>query len=690
MKRIFGAIIFLFVSHVVSATGSQGNQVDLNQLLEFDLFQLSQVTVSVASGFEQLLAKAPSVVTIITANDIENMGARDLDEVLSAVPGLHVSYLRTRQIYTMRGISTSSNSEVLVLVNGIRLNNAQTGGFGFLWSGLPVNSIARIEVIRGPGAAIYGADAFAGVINIITKQVDDIEGTEVGTRIGQFNTRDGWLLHGKNWHNFAVVAMFEYNQTDGHDEIIEADNQTRWDNVFGTDASHAPGAFNGDRQTYNLILDLSHDKWRLRMGGHLGRDNGMGVGAVDALDPNGYFDDERFNADLTYQDKQLVENWELTAQLHYLHRAFDGNYYLYPPGAFGGLFPVGQINQITAAERRSGMTLAGIYSGMDKHLIRLGAGYAYEDLYETTDKRNYGLDPVTGEFVPPTLTLTDFTETDVAYSPEASRESWYVFAHDTWTLNSTWQLTTGIRYDNYSDFGSVTNPRLGLVWSVTPSLATKLLYGRVFRAPAFNETTVDGDKLEPETLQSWELVFDYRTTKDFYSTLNLFTYKIEDKISPVITQRPFTREWKGQGLELEMSWFFSRFSRLTFNYAYQNSEDSTEDSPLATAPNHQAYLHADWAFWQLWSVHGQVHWAADWENIVTETTVASPTIKVDDYLTLDLMLRRKDSLGSHTSFSFGVRNILDEDVLFPTEAELIPHGYPQAGRNFFAEFRYYF
>ena len=137
--------------------------------------------VSIATGSAQPLRRAPSVATVITAEDIQALGAFDLDEVLETVPGLHVSRSPVvySPIYVIRGIrSTVVNPEVLMLVNGIPLTAAYGGDRGLNWGGWPVENIARIEVIRGPGSALYGADAFSGVINIITKTSADIKDTQ--------------------------------------------------------------------------------------------------------------------------------------------------------------------------------------------------------------------------------------------------------------------------------------------------------------------------------------------------------------------------------------------------------------------------------------------------------------------------------------------------------------------------------
>ena len=130
-----------------------------------------KASVSIATGGKQAISKAPSVATVITAEDIKAMGATDLDQVMETVPGVHVS--RTNNYassYQIRGIvGNPSNPQVLMLQNGISMTTLYRGDKGGNWGGLPLENVARIEIIRGPGSALYGADAFSGVITLITK-----------------------------------------------------------------------------------------------------------------------------------------------------------------------------------------------------------------------------------------------------------------------------------------------------------------------------------------------------------------------------------------------------------------------------------------------------------------------------------------------------------------------------------------
>ena len=106
--------------------------------------------ISIATGRLTPINKAPAVATVITAKDIKAIGATDLDEVLETVPGLHVArnFIGYNPVYTFRGIYSDTNPQVLMLVNGIPITNLFLGDRNQIWGGMPVEDIARIEIIQ--------------------------------------------------------------------------------------------------------------------------------------------------------------------------------------------------------------------------------------------------------------------------------------------------------------------------------------------------------------------------------------------------------------------------------------------------------------------------------------------------------------------------------------------------------------
>jgi iron complex outermembrane receptor protein len=227
-----------------------------------------KATISLATGSKQSLRRAPSVATVITAEDIAAMGATDLDEVMETLPGVHVSANnRYFSQYQIRGIGAGqTNPQVLILQNGIPMNTLYRGDKGQAWANMPLENVARIEVIRGPGSALYGADAFAGVVNIITKTAADMAGTQFGVRAGSFKSRDAWVQHGGKWGAVDVAAYVRVGSTDGMREIISKDAQSARDAATGTRVSLAPGPVSLRYDAVDAALDLAYGKWRLRAG----------------------------------------------------------------------------------------------------------------------------------------------------------------------------------------------------------------------------------------------------------------------------------------------------------------------------------------------------------------------------------------------------------------------------------------
>jgi outer membrane receptor protein involved in Fe transport len=693
------------LKYLTSLTLDELYEVEIKLDDVFDVFDglVKTKPVTIATGAKQSAARAPAVTSVITAQDIEAIGATDLDEVLETVPGLHVMRNNPyRPIYTIRGIFSEYNPEVLMLINGVSINTLYLGDRGIAWGGMPVNAISHVEVIRGPGSAVYGADAFAGVINVVTKTASEIAGTETGGRIGTFNTREGWLVHGSTWKGIEVASSVEYRTTDGQNSQVEADAQTLYDQVFHTQKSFAPGSVNTGTENIDARIDLKKGSWQLR-GGYQGRQHaGTGVGLAQALDPLGYADSRRLNADLTYA-RQLGSHWELTHQLSYLNVSYDAHYVFFPAGAFGGAYPDGYIGNPGASERHLRWDSFAFYSGFKKHLLRLGAGYYNNDQYRVTETRNFGIGP-TGQPIAPGSPLVSNTDTPYVFNREAVRNNGYLSLQDVWTLTPQWELTTGIRYDTYSDFGDTINPRIALVWQPRLDFTSKLLYGRAFRAPSFSElysannpVSLGNPNLKPETMHSWELALDYQAAQNVHLATNLFTYDIEDKIvfSPDPNGKTNTARnighWQGYGTEVEVRWKMNQWSSLLANYSYTRCTDEETQYDIGHYPHHSAYLRTDWLLFPNWYLDLQTHWIIDRHREFGDTR--DP---IEDYATVDLTLRYKDIRRGHWGVALSARNLFNADAREPSLGPdsrgviNVPNDLPLAGRSYFVELRYTF
>jgi outer membrane receptor for ferrienterochelin and colicin len=657
-------------------------------------------TVSIATGSQQSLRRAPAVATVITAEDIAASGATDLDDILETVPGMHVarSAIAYEPIFVVRGIFSGQNPQILLLQNGVPMTTMFLGGKGNIWGGYPLEHVARIEIIRGPGSALYGADAYSGVINIITKTAADTPGTEVGARVGSFKSRDAWVQHGGKLGEVDVAAYLRTGTTDGFKEVIAADAQSARDKIFGTHASLAPGPVNTGHDAVDGNIDFSYDKWRLRAGYKL-RDNvETGAGVASALDPVGKTRSERITTDLSWNNPQFAKDWGTGAMISYLQykQRITTDLQLFPPGTRfpTGLFPDGMIGHPDTSERQIRMSAFATFSGLSGHVWRFGIGHDDLDLYDTATIKNYVFNaagiPV------PAGPVADYSQIQPFMLPQRRKVD-YLYAQDEWRFAQDWALTAGVRHDRYSDFGNTTNPRVAVVWDAALDLTAKLLYGQAFRAPSFNDeyginnpVQRGNPKLRPETIKTLEAAISWQARKDLQANLNVFRYSMADIIRTVPNSTPGTGatfnntgNQTGNGLELEMVWDANRSMRVMGNYSYQRSIDETTGQDAGYAPHHHVFSRADWRFSSGWLFSSQINWVADRKRAAGDTRVP-----VSDYKTVDLTLRSEHG-KANWNFSASIRNMFNADVREPSLAPgAIPNDLPVARRAFWLQATY--
>ncbi|WP_426107009.1 TonB-dependent receptor plug domain-containing protein [Massilia sp. TSP1-1-2] len=649
--------------------------------------------VTIATGSEQSLRRAPAVASVVTAQDIAAMGATDLDHILETIAGIHISRSPNQYspLYMVRGIYSAYLSQVLVLQNGIPVTSAYLNNKGNVWGGYPVEHIARIEVLRGPGSALYGSDAFAGVINIITKGPADTRGTEVGMRVGSFATRDAWVQHGGKLGPASVAVYLRAGRTHGFRSIIDADAQSRNDAIFGTRASLAGGPVNVGNDAIDGNLDISVDKWRFRAG-YKGRDNvGTGAGIANALDPVGKSKSERVTGDLSWTDANLGEGWSAGAMLAGMtyKQTTPVDYQLFPPGLRfpTGLFPNGMLGGPDFSERQLRASAFAAYAGWRGHNVRGGIGHDDLNLYDTHETRNFNY---TAGGVPVPLSQTiDFSSTNPFLFPQR-RQVDYAYVQDEWTFAPDWTVTAGVRHDHYSDFGGTTNPRGALVWDASYNLTVKLMYGRAFRAPAFIESygvanpVIRGNpNLKPETNHTLEAAISWQVRADTQLNLTIYRYAMSNIIRTVPNATPNTGatyrntgDQDGNGMELESQIKVGKDLRVTGNYSWQRSIDKATGQNAGYAPRHHAYGRADWQFARAYLVSAQL-------NVVRGRARAPGDVRkpVADYATLDLTLHSERGRGKW-DVTAALRNALNADVREPSPAPglQLPHDLPMAPR----------
>lgn len=712
LKQLFGGLVLS--TGVQTATHAQQN---IDDLIELSPAELAEIPVSIATGTTRPVSQSAAVMSVITAEQIATMGATDLHEILETVPGLHVTIqpVTGDYNYTMRGIRNETNAEVLLMMNGTRFSLPYQGTHmaGMI---VPVENIQRVEVIRGPGSAMYGADAFAGVINIVTKKAVDIDGVTVGARGGNDDTKSSWGQYGGQWQGWNVASSLQYSHNGlDPDRIIRSDAQSQIDHSLdqinpdlAANVSLAPGPMQTQNERWNAHLNLQRKHWDLGFWVFNETDAGFRAGTAEALDNKGGVNGSNYLADIRYSTEDTMQDLELQGHLSFLQADVDADIYLFPKGATLPVDGLGNINPNAEDPKlvhfsqgvrfRPGfkntlptIELTGIYKGIRNNIMRVATSFRYEEL-NIKESRNYGPGVIISDD-PNAPPLTDVTGTSAAFLNNHHRDIWSMALQDEWMFSKGWNLTLGLRYDNYSDFGDTWNPRAALVWEVNPQLTSKLLFGQAFRAPSFLEqyqknTALfnSNNSLAPETISTTELAFDYRPSKTLRTGLNVYHYEIKDSIGATndpakgLTASNLPGQ-DGYGSELEWDWKFLPDWNLRGNYAWQFARDEATHSRVSIAPEHHVYSALAWNFMPKWQIQTQVNWIGHRHD--TAYPAQSP-LKLDDYETVDLTLNARRLMG-HLDLTASVRNLFDAQGTEPVTGRVGSYTLPIATQTFYFE-----
>ncbi|MFC3078707.1 TonB-dependent receptor domain-containing protein [Phenylobacterium terrae] len=474
--------------------------------------------VVTAAGYEQQVVEAPASISVIAREDIQQMRASSLAEVLSSVEGVDVGGAVGKTGGLDISIRGMGSDYTLILIDGRRQNTAGSvtpNGFGETATSFlpPVSAIDRVEVVRGPMSTLYGSDAMGGVVNIITRRPSDrwtgtasVNGTLQGDREfgdmwgGDFyvtgpiaDTPLGLALRGGYAKREASELTF--GRADGSQAPVTG---------FGRSATEAEIWSLGGR--LSLMAFEDHDLWIDVDVARQWYDNSAGQMGTNTT-AGGYADALEFNRD----QYLLAHNWRLPFGVleSTLSRGVTETVgRLIPPGVpgAGGPRELKSTNDIFDTK---------LFTSWGDHTLSLGGQYWDAEMID-------GVAPETFEHV-----------------------QWAVFAEDTWRLTEALSLTVGARHDDHSKFGSHFSPRAYLVWNATDAWTVKGGISKGFKTPRLEQLAegINGfgrqgqlpllgtPTLMPETSVSSELVVYYDAGGPLTAQATLFNNEFEDKIA---------------------------------------------------------------------------------------------------------------------------------------------------------------
>jgi len=510
-------------------TEEVSTQSDQALIPELELIK-EEETVSIASRYEQPISQAPSNVYVITDEDIRQSGATDLPTVLRRVPGIEVMQMTGADFnVSARGDNQLIANKLLVLVDGRSIFvDAHAVVY---WKAIPVTlpEIKRIEVLKGPASAVYGFNAFDGVINIITKSPQEMKGTTLQFGGGEFGTISSAAIHA------GTVGKFGYRLSAGQDQ------SQQWRNRDSL-------AFRSHKFNVQTEYALSSES-KLSVSGGLVDSNRFdgpftGTTATESTPALGY-------AHAVYERPNLF--------VRAFWNSWDDTVLLLPNPILGGFIKVTDRNFNQNVKYRS-----NTYNIEAQHALELGTDHRW--IYGI----NYRLNTLSGDIVDG--------------SGHENRLGLYL--QDEWKATQTLTLVAGARYDLETFVHSTVSPRIALLYRPATDHTFRLGFSVAYRPPTLNESYYDArvqttlsptiivthgsTNLSPEQIESYEAGYQGWYLKHRLSVRgNVFYNHLSDLILPTIPQPIQGGSADIYGSEAGVEFLATRWLTGFANYSYQ-------------------------------------------------------------------------------------------------------------------------
>ena len=627
-------------------------QRDLTQMSIEDVLNLQ---VYAASKHAQNLKDAPSSVTIITAEEIQEYGYRTLSDILQSARSFYITSDRLYDYVGVRGFGRLGdwNSRILLLVDGHRIND-NVDGQAKIGPEFPVDVdlIQRVEIVRGPSSSLYGADAFFAVINVITRKAPDLNGAELSFTPSSFHSYRERVSLGGQYKGIDAVVSDTYYSSPGPTLFFpEFDNPAT---NFGI-TSHT------DYEHYNHALaTISYRGFTLQ--GLLSvRDKGVPTAYFGALfnDPRSHDQDDQDFVDVSYQ-RDIGSNWQLAART-----SWDRVTLKAPVPVDGSSLPPDTYaydGQWWDADVQLNRSL------LDKHKLTFGTEITDNFKQDQSNFDPDGNPP--GSFLPYHSVI------------------WAIYGQGEFVITPKLSLNAGLRYDRYyNGFGGTTNPRFGLIYHVLHSTTAKILYGSAFRAPepyeiysAYSPFYENNLGLRPETVRTIEGVIDQGLGDRLSMEGSIFQNWVGKQIT--LNTDPNNQLFvyensegtHSSGVELEMNVKLVAGFRARASYSFTETVETLNRHTPPNSPANLVKLNLG-----LPLLHQRLFAAADAWYTSSVTTLAGNTLAGFGVVNATLT---GHTWGKRLDISASVYNLLNKRYAVPARPEDPENAIPQDGRTF--------
>jgi outer membrane receptor for ferrienterochelin and colicins len=646
-KILISILPALFISNAATA----------QELWDLSLEELVNVKVVSATRKEAVALRLPFVVTILSGEELSRWGAENLADGLQTAAGLQVAKAPAdfpQYSVTIRGNSADFlNIRTLFLVDGIPVRNPNAG-FDPSW--IPLSIIKRVEIVKGPASNLYGANAFGGVVNIITKSGADLGSSEK------------WELEGGLGLRTAKDVVRNENVGGASGFLNAGKNETLWKSFFSgqyfsgdnTEQSYPGHKY---RDLFGKIQNKLSDTVTLTNLALLSSDQSQ-VGVANANSP--------MNNDFAHVQSSVDVK-------------LDENSSFNITGSYSGFKHYLQYTDSLDRYDNQGQVI-GVHSQYSlnltpEHALLLGAEFSQEDGSLKTKENSYAT-------FPPTLQSVGWdTQTQSTYG---------IYSQYEYTGWQKFLPSLGIRMDSNSKFGNAFSPRFGISYIVDSNTTLYSSVGSGFRAPVFNENYIRGfgkvgnPNLKPEFTTTYEAGIK-SVLLDAQNSLSIFNEKITQKVDaellPGSTLYTYNNAGTASivGLELDGSYKIVPSFRLYYNTTQLRTEKGSGGSIEQVAEENYV-LGASWT-WNQWTSDAAILRKGELFYYNSNPAIPSdPQGRVFLPATTTAKLQLKYQISEATSATFIVNNLTDQTYKEKFSPFLIQNGLYLPGRTFALKF----
>ena len=702
-KRVSSILMMLFV------LGSSMNAFAQNNDVLDENFVLDEMVVSATRSEKKLLDTAASV-SLITDKDLNKMHINNLDEAFVKIPGVYVGRLSgigsTTSQTVMRGVNAANS--VAVLVDGVQVNDSYNGSV--TWSAIPVDMVKRVEVLRGPASVLYGGNALAGVINIITKDVDK---TSVNLKLsyGSNNTQNHSLyVAGKASDKLDFNVNYEKKRTDGYvtDPVLSSKAVTGAETTTtNTGAKRWIIGNKGKRQWDENTVGVGF-KYHFDESKSLALDFTKNEYEYSYSAPTSYFGDDIIKKAGTYfstPGEKASNKYNMT----------------YNDSKNGWKAVVGYSDQYKQHD-----TSISKATDSSKPNTRFSFDLQKNQTISANNNAVFGLNYRKDEMDATVYKLADKFNSDskIAVDSMASgkNKSFSAYVMDEHKFSDRWTATAGLRYDKWSTDGRILlpnkteainydestydnwSPSLSVMYKPEADSSVYLSWGKAFEAPSLyrmysssyssNVYNIANPNLKPQKAETFEL--GYKKDLNNKSAIGVSVYDtkykgllyknslgVVDGMNATCYQN--AGEAEAKGFELELNHNFDDKWSAFLNYTYQNpvikkALKATEKDKYVTAIPKEVFR------------AGVTYSDDKWSGMLTGEYISKRFSKTDNSDTVNGVYGSYDPyfiMNMDISYSFNknytltasVNNILDRDFF---------NYYYQPGRTYSVELNYRF